>query len=295
MTQRSKLVTPDVVFNLLNAELSSLATSFATSLNVGFALGKKIRASARRVSNLTQHDALARKDALRPCVSHTSPPTTPRREKHLPPLQSPQPIEGTLDTVGYLCTQHFTTLLSQNTIARNTLQLSKKNIYGAQVETHSLLILPCHLLGSRLIQTSYRPFLNPYQSNRRIRSHFRVLYKSRAQKPVASFYSRDIEDEKALALNLAVYQGTDLGDYINFMVQFQSSLNALKPADVIALEPIYTVDLVEQMQQLLPNLNPRQIPTFESFAYFEPADVFEDLEQEASKGKGALFPKPCGV
>ncbi|GFY73641.1 uncharacterized protein TNIN_440601 [Trichonephila inaurata madagascariensis] len=38
MTQRSKLVTPDVVFNILNAELSSLATSFATSLNVGFAL-----------------------------------------------------------------------------------------------------------------------------------------------------------------------------------------------------------------------------------------------------------------
>ncbi|GFY45533.1 hypothetical protein TNIN_392941 [Trichonephila inaurata madagascariensis] len=39
----------------------------------------------------------------------------------------------------------------------------------------SLLILPCQLLGSRLIQTSCRPFLNPYQSNRRIRSHFPVL------------------------------------------------------------------------------------------------------------------------
>ncbi|GFY79233.1 uncharacterized protein TNIN_393071 [Trichonephila inaurata madagascariensis] len=38
MTQRSKLVTPDVVFNILNAKLSSLATSFATSLNAGFAL-----------------------------------------------------------------------------------------------------------------------------------------------------------------------------------------------------------------------------------------------------------------
>ncbi|GFV02290.1 hypothetical protein TNCV_528611 [Trichonephila clavipes] len=33
-----KLVTPDVVFNILNAELSSLATSFATSLNAGVAL-----------------------------------------------------------------------------------------------------------------------------------------------------------------------------------------------------------------------------------------------------------------
>ncbi|GFW07725.1 uncharacterized protein TNCV_3918581 [Trichonephila clavipes] len=38
MAQKSKLVSPDVVFNILNAELSSLATSFATSLNAGVAL-----------------------------------------------------------------------------------------------------------------------------------------------------------------------------------------------------------------------------------------------------------------
>ncbi|GFW88247.1 uncharacterized protein TNCV_820041 [Trichonephila clavipes] len=38
MTQKSKLVTPDVVFNIFNAELSSLAMCFATSLNAGFAL-----------------------------------------------------------------------------------------------------------------------------------------------------------------------------------------------------------------------------------------------------------------
>ncbi|GFY30464.1 uncharacterized protein TNCV_3522271 [Trichonephila clavipes] len=38
MTQKSKLVTPDVVLNILNAELSSLATSFVTSLNAGVAL-----------------------------------------------------------------------------------------------------------------------------------------------------------------------------------------------------------------------------------------------------------------
>ncbi|GFY67197.1 uncharacterized protein TNIN_418061 [Trichonephila inaurata madagascariensis] len=37
MTQKPKLVTPDV-FNILNAELSSLATSFATFLSAGFAL-----------------------------------------------------------------------------------------------------------------------------------------------------------------------------------------------------------------------------------------------------------------
>ncbi|GFV27165.1 uncharacterized protein TNCV_927571 [Trichonephila clavipes] len=40
MTQKSKLVTPDIVFNILNAELSSLATSFAISLNAGSALGE---------------------------------------------------------------------------------------------------------------------------------------------------------------------------------------------------------------------------------------------------------------
>ncbi|GFU12288.1 uncharacterized protein TNCV_4664531 [Trichonephila clavipes] len=38
MTQKSKLVTPAVVFNILNAELSSLATSFALSLKAGSAL-----------------------------------------------------------------------------------------------------------------------------------------------------------------------------------------------------------------------------------------------------------------
>ncbi|GFT38775.1 uncharacterized protein TNCV_1499471 [Trichonephila clavipes] len=38
MMQKSKLVTPDGVFNILNAELSSLAMSFATSLNAGVAL-----------------------------------------------------------------------------------------------------------------------------------------------------------------------------------------------------------------------------------------------------------------
>ncbi|GFT68708.1 uncharacterized protein TNCV_684051 [Trichonephila clavipes] len=38
MSQKSKLVTLDVVFNILNAELSSLVTSFAISLNAGSAL-----------------------------------------------------------------------------------------------------------------------------------------------------------------------------------------------------------------------------------------------------------------
>ncbi|GFX86150.1 hypothetical protein TNCV_2560321 [Trichonephila clavipes] len=69
------------------------------------------------------------------------------------------------------------------------------------------------------------------------------------------------------------------------MVQFRDRLNNLKPAEIIAFEPIYTVDLIEQMQQLLPNLEPRDIPTFERFANSELVDMIYDyLEQEASKG-----------
>ncbi|GFS61295.1 hypothetical protein TNIN_191691 [Trichonephila inaurata madagascariensis] len=37
-----------------------------------------------------------------------------------------------------------------------------------------------------------------------------LYYKSRSQKPVASFYSRDMEDELAFTLNLALYQEADL-------------------------------------------------------------------------------------
>ncbi|GFX12274.1 hypothetical protein TNCV_63201 [Trichonephila clavipes] len=61
-----------------------------------------------------------------------------------------------------------------------------------------------------------------------------------------------MEDEKAFGLNLALYQGANIGDYINFLVQFRSSLNSLKPTEVIAHEPIYTVPLVEQTKSWPP-------------------------------------------
>ncbi|GFY28330.1 hypothetical protein TNCV_4396621 [Trichonephila clavipes] len=74
------------------------------------------------------------------------------------------------------------------------------------------------------------------------------------------------------------------------MVPFRSILKILKRSKFIALEPIYTVDLVEQIQQLLSNLDPRDIPTFETFANSEPVDVFHDyLDQDASKRKGAFI------
>ncbi|GFW39597.1 hypothetical protein TNCV_3187681 [Trichonephila clavipes] len=99
-----------------------------------------------------------------------------------------------------------------------------------------------------------------------------------------------MENCKAFALSIAVYPGADLGDCIDFMVQFRTRLNSLKPAEIIALELIYTMELVEQMQQLLPNLDPRDIPTFERFANSEPADMSHDyLEQETRKGKSAFI------
>ncbi|GFV62642.1 hypothetical protein TNCV_2528671 [Trichonephila clavipes] len=48
--------------------------------------------SARLVFDLPQHDALAGKDAMRPCISLALPPPTPGREPHLPPLQNTQPL-----------------------------------------------------------------------------------------------------------------------------------------------------------------------------------------------------------
>ncbi|GFS33802.1 uncharacterized protein TNIN_104421 [Trichonephila inaurata madagascariensis] len=159
MTQRSKLVTPDVVFNILNAELSSLATSFATSLNVGFALvvnpgnlfmesyktspvlhvqdspmpnsvlvRKWIQDFIQKVQDIRRiqhgsslrmvYEAFLRAGAdIRPRVSFASARCTGQKRRTAvmrstyvasydtstretpAPLQSPQPIEGTLDTV----------------------------------------------------------------------------------------------------------------------------------------------------------------------------------------------------
>ncbi|GFS56560.1 hypothetical protein TNIN_278211 [Trichonephila inaurata madagascariensis] len=72
-----------------------------------------------------------------------------------------------------------------------------------------------------------------------------LYYKSRPQKPVVSFYSRDMEDELALTLNLALYQEADLGDYITFMMNFRTVLNSLKLSEVIQLETVYAMDIID--------------------------------------------------
>ncbi|GFS52525.1 hypothetical protein TNCV_4851721 [Trichonephila clavipes] len=55
--------------------------------------------NARLVCHLSESDALARKDAVWSCISHTLPATTPGREQHLSTLQATQSIESTLDAV----------------------------------------------------------------------------------------------------------------------------------------------------------------------------------------------------
>ncbi|GFY73642.1 hypothetical protein TNIN_440611 [Trichonephila inaurata madagascariensis] len=132
----------------------------------------------------------------------------------------------------------------------------------------------------------------PYQSNGPMKSHFLLLstIKAGAQKPVTSFYSRDMEDELAFTLNLALYQEADLGDYITFMMKFRTILNSLKPSEVIQLETVYAMDIIDLLVQVLPDHEPHDVPWFECFSYFEPADLHSDyMEREAAKGKGAFI------
>ncbi|GFS97967.1 hypothetical protein TNCV_2019051 [Trichonephila clavipes] len=97
-----------------------------------------------------------------------------------------------------------------------------------------------------------------------------------------------MEDDNVFALNLSLYPGADLGNFINFMVLLRTHVNTLKPSEIIALESI--VDQVEKIRQLFPHLNLRDFPSLKPYAYLEPADLFHDyLKQEARKGKGAFI------
>ncbi|GFV82089.1 hypothetical protein TNCV_2789871 [Trichonephila clavipes] len=73
------------------------------------------------------------------------------------------------------------------------------------------------------------------------------------------------------------------------MTNFRGILNRLKPSEVILLETLYAVNIIDLMMQVLPDHDPHDVPWFESFSYFEPADLdSEFMEQEAAKGKGAF-------
>ncbi|GFW36779.1 hypothetical protein TNCV_4348201 [Trichonephila clavipes] len=72
-------------------------------------------------------------------------------------------------------------------------------------------------------------------------------------------------------------------------MNFRGVLIRLKPSEVIELETVYAVNIIDLMMEILPYHDPHDVPWFESFSYFEPADLDSKfMEQEAAKGKGAF-------
>ncbi|GFY00041.1 hypothetical protein TNCV_1341391 [Trichonephila clavipes] len=73
-------------------------------------------------------------------------------------------------------------------------------------------------------------------------------------------------------------------------MNFRTVLIRLKLSEEIELETICAMKIIDLMMQILPEHDPHDVPWFESFFYFEPADLdSEYMEQEASKGKGAFI------
>ncbi|GFU21222.1 hypothetical protein TNCV_4671161 [Trichonephila clavipes] len=99
-----------------------------------------------------------------------------------------------------------------------------------------------------------------------------------------------MEADLAFTLHLALYQEADLGEYISFMMNFRTNLNSLKPFEVIKLEKIGAMIIIDLLIQVQPDHGPHDVPWFESYSYFEPADLDRAyMEQEAAKGKGAFI------
>ncbi|GFX86145.1 hypothetical protein TNCV_2560271 [Trichonephila clavipes] len=91
-------------------------------------------------------------------------------------------------------------------------------------------------------------------------------------------------------LHLDLYQEVDLEKYINIMMNFRTTLNSLKPFEVIVLETIFVMIIIDLMVQVLPDHKPNDVPWFQPYLYFEPADLDSDyIEQEADKGKEAFI------
>ncbi|GFX55040.1 hypothetical protein TNCV_2305621 [Trichonephila clavipes] len=104
-----------------------------------------------------------------------------------------------------------------------------------------------------------------------------------------------MEHELAFTLHLAMYQDADLGDYISFMMNFRGVLIRLKPSEVIELETVYAVNIIDLMMGILPYHDLNDVPWFESFSYFEPADLTVNLwSKRLPKGKAPLS-KPYGL
>ncbi|GFY42134.1 hypothetical protein TNIN_261841 [Trichonephila inaurata madagascariensis] len=74
------------------------------------------------------------------------------------------------------------------------------------------------------------------------------------------------------------------------MIAFRAILNTLKTSQAS------TSDLSKLQRQILPDYEPQDIPSFKSYCYFEPRDLYSDyLEEEAVKGKGAFIQAIYGL
>ncbi|GFS52627.1 hypothetical protein TNCV_45191 [Trichonephila clavipes] len=61
------------------------------------------------------------------------------------------------------------------------------------------------------------------------------------------------------------------------------------------METVYAVHIIELMMEILPDHDPHDVPWFESFSSFEPADLDNEfMEQEGRRRKARLCP-PSGL
>ncbi|GFY31526.1 hypothetical protein TNCV_4693701 [Trichonephila clavipes] len=99
-----------------------------------------------------------------------------------------------------------------------------------------------------------------------------------------------MEDEQSLQLYLAKYQGLDLGAYITFIMYLRLFLNTAKPNEVITIQNVNSVNIIDLLIRVLLDHEPHDVPWYECFTYFDPAEQYNDyMEQEAIKGKGAFI------
>ncbi|GFU24950.1 hypothetical protein TNCV_339951 [Trichonephila clavipes] len=100
-----------------------------------------------------------------------------------------------------------------------------------------------------------------------------------------------MEYDRDFAINLSLYEGADLEDYINFMVLLRSHVNTMKPSEVMVLG--LTGVLVEKIQQLFPNLDLQDIPSLEPFANLRTFSTIT-WNRRPAKEREPLS-KPCGL
>ncbi|GFU75231.1 hypothetical protein TNCV_2056741 [Trichonephila clavipes] len=94
-----------------------------------------------------------------------------------------------------------------------------------------------------------------------------------------------MEDEQIFQLYLAKYQGSDRGDFINFMMYFRLFLNTAKPKEVITIQNAYAEDNIDRMILVPHDQEPHDVPWYECFSYIEPVD----LHRQVVKGEGAFI------